>query len=368
MISWPGASWFGALRRRFEARIADADFQSRAALHPVGRFFARPQARALFDLCAGFTYSQTLMACERLQLFDQLQDHPQTLEALATATATEPARLRALLQGATALRLLARTGDLYSIGSLGFALLGNPGVRAMIRHHHVLYQDLLEPTQLLTPSAGSSRLSEYWAYPETPAPDAQSVAQYSDLMAQSQRFIAEQVLAAVDFGSCKTVLDLGGGQGVFIEQLAQRYPHLQFILFDLPPVIDRARGYLRERGLLERVRCVPGDLFRDALPQGADLVSLVRVAHDHDTGPVSQLLSAVRALAPQRLLLAEPMAGAHAGGVEAYFSAYFLAMGQGQLRTPAELTALLGKAGFHSVRGAQTPIPMLAQVLIARPQ
>ena len=52
--------------------IADARFQRWAASSPLTRRLAQRKARALFDLCAGFVYSQVLSACVKLEVFDLL--------------------------------------------------------------------------------------------------------------------------------------------------------------------------------------------------------------------------------------------------------------------------------------------------------
>ncbi len=56
-----------------------------AAAFPLTRPIARRRTRALFDLCAGFVYSQILLACVQLQLFDILAERPATAAALAPA-------------------------------------------------------------------------------------------------------------------------------------------------------------------------------------------------------------------------------------------------------------------------------------------
>ena len=58
-----------AFRNRTVARPA---FQRWAAGFPLTRGIARRNTRALFDLCAGFVYSQTLFACIRLDVFGAL--------------------------------------------------------------------------------------------------------------------------------------------------------------------------------------------------------------------------------------------------------------------------------------------------------
>lgn len=111
-----------------------------------------------------------------------------------------------------------------------------------------------------------------------------------------------------------------------------------------------------------------GDFRTDPLPEGADIVSLVRVVHDHDDEAAMALLSAAWKALPEggTLLLAEPMAGTPgAGGVEAYFAFYLLAMGSGRPRCAEALTGMLHTAGFTRVRPLATRRPMLVRVLIA---
>ena len=111
-------------------------------------------------------------------------------------------------------------------------------------------------------------------------------------------------------------------------------------------------------------------MFEDELPGGADVVSLVRVVHDHDDAEALDLLARCRRALPDggTLLLAEPMARERVGdpATDAYFGFYLQAMGRGRPRTAAELGVLLGKAGFERVREVRTHLPMLTSLLVAR--
>jgi demethylspheroidene O-methyltransferase len=115
---------------------------------------------------------------------------------------------------------------------------------------------------------------------------------------------------------------------------------------------------------------VGGDFFADALPQGADIASLVRVIYDHDDTHALAILRAVRAALPAggTLLLAEPMAGTQ--GAEpmgaAYFGMYLLAMGSGRSRTAQELSALLRQAGFGRIQTRRTTLPLQTGLIVAK--
>jgi demethylspheroidene O-methyltransferase len=358
-----------ALRNRL---LGSPRFHRWAARFPLTRPIARRRARELFDLTAGFVYSQVLFACVQLDLFERLRVGPRSVAEIADETGLPLDGARRLLAAAVSLRLLQRhRGDRFGLGMHGAAMLGNPGIAAMITHHERLYADLADPVGLLS-GRRDTALADYWPYAAADRPadlEADQVASYSSLMASSQGFIADDVLDAYPLDRHRRLLDLAGGEGVFVARAAQRWPQLHAAVFDLPAVADRARERLDGLGLGGRVEAHGGDLFRDPPPEGADLVSLVRVLHDHDDGPVRRILAAARrAVAPRgRLLIAEPMGGTpgaeHVG--DAYFGLYLLAMGSGRARSAEELTGFIRDAGFSRVREIATTRPMLVRVLVA---
>jgi demethylspheroidene O-methyltransferase len=114
-----------------------------------------------------------------------------------------------------------------------------------------------------------------------------------------------------------------------------------------------------------------GDFFTQPLPRGADLVTLIRVLHDHDDADVVALLRNVRSVLPDDgvLLIAEPMSGTAGTEVisDAYFGFYLLAMGSGKARTPGELASLLRETGFDGGRVLPTRRPMLTAAVVTHP-
>jgi demethylspheroidene O-methyltransferase len=207
-------------------------------------------------------------------------------------------------------------------------LCGNPGIAEMIAHHRLLYADLADPLKLLRSGGGGGALQRFWHYAAEPGvgPDAQ-VTPYSALMAASQPLIADQVIDAYRFARHHRVLDVGGGAGAFLGALRAREPGLGLALFDLPAVAAlAAKRFAKEQA----VTTFAGDFLCDPLPPDFDLITLVRIVHDHDDAPALTLLRAVHAALPARgrLLIAEPMAGTRGSepGGDAYFGFYLLAL------------------------------------------
>ncbi len=355
--------------------IARPAFQRWAAAFPLTRPIARRHAHELFDLVAGFVYSQVLLACVRLDLFERLADGPVAVRDLASQMGLGPEAAERLIAAAASLELVERrSGDRVALGRLGAPLVGNRAITSMIEHHATLYGDLTDPVALLK-REGRPSMAGYWPYAAvdgacSPAVlSAERVAEYSALMSASQPLVTQEVLDAYTFSRHRVLLDVGAGEGSFVTAVAARAPHLQLMTFDLPAVAERARERLQQAGLGDRARTFGGDFFADALPTGADIISLIRVCFDHPDERVTRLLKAVRRALPDdgTLLLAEPMAGV--AGVEAmgdaYFGFYLLAMGRGRPRTAAHLSQLALDAGFASVRQVSTRMPLQTGLLVA---
>ncbi|MGI9154976.1 MAG: methyltransferase family protein, partial [Rubrivivax sp.] len=185
-MSWRDA--FAAWRDRL---VASHRFQRWAAGFWLTRPIARRRASELFDLVAGFVYTQVLAACVRLDLFEQLaRSGPQTVEALARRGGLSVRAMQRLLDAAVSIRLLERrSAGRFGLGPLGAPMVGNDGLKAMIEHHAALYADLRDPVALLRDEGAGSAMSAYWpyaAYPTSEDLPEQRVAEYSALMTASQ--------------------------------------------------------------------------------------------------------------------------------------------------------------------------------------
>ena len=349
-------------------------FQHWAARLPLIRWIATRRAAGAFDLLAGFTYSQILRAYVEGGLFDVLKDGPLGAGAVAARMGLSESAALTLLRAGRPLMLSEEPApDHWMLGEQGAVFATNTGVQAMVRHHRLLYADLADPLALLrTDRKEPTSLSRFWTYAgalQGTTERGEDTAEYSQLMAASQHFVADEVLATVAFRDVARLLDVGGGHGAFLRHIGTAWPHVQLGLFDLPEVVETGARILGEAVGTGRVASHPGNFFSDSIPQGYDMVSLVRILHDHDDAPAQALLTNIRkSLSPgQRLLIAEPMAripGAEAMG-EAFFGLYLWAMGSGRPRSPAELIAMTHTAGFASARFVATAQPVNASVIIA---
>jgi demethylspheroidene O-methyltransferase len=355
--------------------IADARFQTRVAKIPFLKNIAKKRANQLFDVMAGFVYTQILLSCVRLNLFNLLKDGPLSLDEIKRVCALDVTPLKKLLDAAVSIELLEiRSKNRYGLGTLGAPMVGNTALSSMIEHHTVLYDDLRDPLRLLSGDIEIKKMEKFWPYvspdqqDQEALKDKERVKSYSDLMSASLPLVADQVVDAYDFSQHECLLDVGGGQGTFLKHVFVNAPQLKRKLFDLPGVVNLAKDSFALTPDHQDIEVHGGDFFKDALPQGADLITLVRVIFDHDDERVKILLKSIFDALPAggKLLVAEPMADTpdHPAMGHAYFGFYLLAMGRGRPRTMQEISHLASYAGFKGVKMLPCSMPINAQVLL----
>ena len=130
-----GAGSRPAWRDRFDAwmdaKLTDPSFSRWAAGSIFTRWIVRRRAAQVFDMMAGFIYSQVLLACVRLRILELVNESPRTLDELAKICQVPAAGLQRLINSAVALKLLAARGqNRYGLGALGAPVAGHLGIRA----------------------------------------------------------------------------------------------------------------------------------------------------------------------------------------------------------------------------------------------
>ena len=358
-----------ALRRN--RILGSVRFQQWAAKTPVFRAVARRKAAAQFDLIAGFVYTQITQAFVTTGLLQHLREGPRQKNALAAFLNLSQDASERLLKAGAALDLAeSPQQDVWTLGEAGAALSANEGALAMIGHHALLYRDLADPVGMLSiEGRAKSELSRFWTYAGAEQSAADEAAPYSELMRATQPMVWQQIIGRYPFARHRKMLDIGGGSGAFAEAVRGVAPRLELGIFDLPEVAALARKRLAAGSSGQPITVHAGSFRDDDLPTGYDLITLIRILHDHDDDVAQLLLNKVHAALPPggRLLIVEPMAqtpGA-AGMGDAYFGIYLWVMGQGRPRSSDENSLMLRNAGFSAVSEISTGLPIIAKALLA---
>ena len=174
------------------------------------------------------------------------------------------------------------------------------------------------------------------------------------------RVLAPALATAIDLRDVRTLLDVGGGSGVYAIACAEAHPHLQTIVLESVPVDAIARRTIQQANLSDRISVVAGDMFTTAWPTDCDAHLFSNVLHDWDESDCRRLLAAsAKSLAPQgRLLIHDMLLNDEKTGPlwAAEYSVLLASVTQGRLYCAAEISEWLQGLGFSILQHTPTAL------------
>lgn len=145
---------------------------------------------------------------------------------------------------------------------------------------------------------GSARLFELFDYRRALEPSIENYRRtrgWMRITSTLTRYEARACLQLYDFGAHRRMLDVGGNSGEFVLQLCRRHPQLQGTVFDLPLVCEIGLEHVLDEPERSRIRFLKGDVRRDALPAGFDLIAFKSMLHDWPEEEAGRFLAAAAA-------------------------------------------------------------------------
>jgi len=324
----------------------------------------------LFQMASSYWTSQAIYVVAKLGIADLLKDRPLKCSEIAAIVGADVGSLFRLMRALSSLGIFAQTSDGYFyILPLGENLRADiPGsLKAIIitlgEIHYQACGALLHAVQTGSPAFDQVFGAGLFEYLGRNADAANS---FNEGMASLARMLAYGVVLAYDLGRVSCIVDVGGGNGRFLETILEIYPEIQGTVFDSAATIERNR--LRAGSKPRRCSYVAGDFFA-SVPQGGDLYFLCGVVHDWDDERALTILRNCRdaVSAGGRLLLLETVVPENDS---MHFSKILdlnmLAMSYGRERNRTEFHTLLATAGFRMSRIVATMAPQ--SVIEAIPQ
>jgi hypothetical protein len=172
----------------------------------------------------------------------------------------------------------------------------------------------------------------------------EEAAVFNRVMTQEILWTTPALLKAYDFSRLNRLVDVGGGNGVFLLHVLAAVPKLEGILFDQPQVVAGAKDTFK--GDVARRATIMSGSFFDSVPEGGDAYLLRRIIHDwQDDEAVKILLNVRAAMKPGgTLLIIEGLIDSATRPV-GIMDLMMLVLG-GRERTEAEFRELVQNAGF----------------------
>lgn len=243
------------------------------------------QAKMQFfqQVYGGSWITQGLAVAAELGLADILASEPRSCEELAQQTRANSDALHRLLRALASVGVFAMDEQgRFSLTPLAEMLRSDvPGSQRafaimMGEEFCQAWGKLLHSVQTGEPGFNHRYGMPFFEY-MTRYPERHAI--YDSAMTAVHGPETEPMLEAYDFSPFRTVVDIGGGNGLTLAAILKRHPSLQGILFDLPAVVERAKTNLAAAGVSDRCRIQGGDFF-SAVPPGADAYVLRHIIHD----------------------------------------------------------------------------------------
>jgi predicted O-methyltransferase YrrM len=232
--------------------------------------------KTILDLSRNFMESRILLTGAELNLFSLLASSPLTAQEVAARIGANLRALIIVLDALAAMGLLAKKKGRYSCPPEISFLLSEKSpesILPMVQHMAHVWQRW-------------SKLSEKVKGREEPgkpveSQEANQIPAFIGAMHAIAAKLAPGIVAAVNAGTARNLLDVGGASGTYTLAFLRAVPKMRATLFDKPEVIPIARRHLAEAGILDRVTLVGGDFYLDEFPPGHDLVFVSAIIHQN---------------------------------------------------------------------------------------
>jgi hypothetical protein len=317
----------------------------------------------LFQMATGYWVSQAIYVAAKLGIADLLKEGPQSCVALAAATGSDTTSLFRLMRALASVGVFSHVrGDYFALSRLAESLLTDApaSLRAMVitigEIHYQACGNLLHSIQTGSPAFDSVFGMSLFDYLQQNVDAADT---FNLGMTDLSSMLVYAVLMVYDFTGISSIVDVGGGEGKFLEKILRVNPEMKGTVFDTASTIARARQKLDNRASGRRCSYVAGDFF-DSVPERADAYLLCGVIHDWDDRRATEILANCRRSMAEKgrvLLVDMVVPDTDEMSFSKFLDLNMLAMTGGRERTKAEFSALLDAAGYKLTRIVPTMAP-----------
>ena len=317
----------------------------------------------------GYKISQVLRAALEVGLFTSLK-RSCTCEEVSNRLRTAPELTKILLGALVALGFVKRSGKRYedSEEAREFLDCNSPLYQGHFIMLQMSYYDLWNRlSQALKGNGVESTHREPTGMFDRLSTQAMAEA----AMRRSLHMVVERVLRDIsEFTTADSLLDMGGGHGLYSVMFTQTCPELKAYVFDLPQVIEVTKEFITKYGVNDRVHVIPGYFTKDDLGNEAyDIVFTSHVLYRYACNE-ELLRKLLRALKDGGLLIVsqwmkrkEPNLTSALWDIGLFLRGY----SESALYTLDEFRSILTGVGFHVERTLELMVPYdLTTIVVSR--
>jgi ubiquinone/menaquinone biosynthesis C-methylase UbiE len=309
----------------------------------------------LAKIINGHRFTGIICAAARLGLADLLDGEGATASELADSVKCRPDMLYRLLRALASIGIFEETplGTFrHTRASLLLRQNAEPSLQGLASMtslmHFYAWPEILY--SLRTGKAAFNKvfgegLYDYMAdHPEAAEPFDRAMGAYTEI-------VTAAVLENYDFAPYSRIIDVGGGAGIFLAKILERYAHIHGTVYDRDHVVARTSERIHKMALDGRMGVQAGS-FLEHVPAGADLYTIKIVLCDWEDSDVTRILKNIRRAIRNNgtLLVIDGMLPP--GNTPCYAKLSdinMMLMTGGRERTEDEFRQLLSESGFKVI-------------------
>jgi len=243
----------------------------------------------ILNMCArGYKIFCTIHVAVQNGLFDIL-DEPKTPDEISRELGINAKFACKICDVLSNLGLLERIGDAYKNTELSSLYLKGDSPLSQLSVIESLNEEFKVWNGLNEALRGDQAQIDEELFFEDRVPSLASEMLCGELQ-RTVRIIAD----LPEFKRAKRLLDLGGGHGLYAIAFTKLNKHLRAYVFDLPGVLKHTLRYMK-LFKAERVEVISGDLFRDDIGAGYDVIFLSYIPGGKNPSLIPKIHSSLKA-------------------------------------------------------------------------
>ncbi len=251
-------------------------------------------ATRILKIIADHHLSCCLYVAARLNIADMLAASPRTVEELAAPNGSHAPALYRILRALASEGFFEETvPGTFALTTAATALQTDtplslkPYIQAALGEHYPAFGQLLYSVQ-----TGNTAFDRFygmglWQYYESHPQEGRN---FMNAMTALSQFQHPAIVAAYDFSSFRTMVDIGGGNGALLLAILQANSLLKGIIFDQPYVLRQTARAINDHELADRCGTQAGSFFEE-IPPGADAYIMKYISHDWSDEDVVRIFS-----------------------------------------------------------------------------
>ncbi len=248
------------------------------------------------ELISGYQKAIIVLTANQHKIFDHLDGNPCTVEDISNDLKLSPNGAERLLNALCGLELLQKRGRLYQLPANMASYLTSSGDHSMNQWMQ-LSSDLLPIWNQLPGFIQNGKMIK--RIMDILGSDPERMENFTDAMHDKAVKATQMLAKELPLEKANSMLDVGGGPGTYALEWAKKHPDLKATVMDIPPVLEITKKYIKKYGLEDRVTTRPGDIEKDSLGEGYDLILLANILHMYNADwALATIKKAIDALQP----------------------------------------------------------------------